>query len=78
VVIRIKSQAPSVQPLAPFPAGGDPSGPSPASGSPLVWTGPALGQASPISDDAAALAGYNSPYETKAADAALEEDPELS
>jgi hypothetical protein len=37
-----------------------------------------LGQAPPISADEAALTNYHSPYDTRPADGALEEDPELS
>jgi hypothetical protein len=65
-------------PEAPLPAGGDPSGNPPASGLPTTRRGPALGQAPSISQDAAALVGYVSPNQSRPADGALEEDPELS
>jgi hypothetical protein len=51
-----------------LPAGDDPCGSPPAPGLPATWTGPALGQAPPISPDAAGLARYHSPYSTQAAD----------
>jgi hypothetical protein len=59
VVIRIRSQAPPPSPAAPLPVGGTPAllAPGPSTG----WRGAALGQAQPISADAAGLAGYNSP-----------------
>jgi hypothetical protein len=60
VVIRIKPRANLKALMAPLPAGGDPRGPPSAPGLPLMWTGPALGQAAPISADAAALTDYKS------------------
>jgi hypothetical protein len=42
VLIRVKSQASPVQPLAPLPADGQPPSPSSAPGLPANWTGPAL------------------------------------
>jgi hypothetical protein len=68
VLIRVKSQAPPVQPLAPLPADGESPSSSPAPGLPAIWTGPAFGQAPPISADAAALANYTSRYRTRAVD----------
>jgi hypothetical protein len=64
--------------MAPFPAGGDPSGLPSAPGLPTTWTGLALGQAAPISPDAAALVGYVSPNQSRPADGDLEEDEELA
>jgi hypothetical protein len=76
VVIRVKSQIPPVQPLAPLLADGEPPSSSPAPGLSTTWTGPALGQAPPISPDAAALANYHSPYQMTAADQDPD-DPDL-
>jgi hypothetical protein len=76
VVIRVKSQAPPNQPSAPLPAGDGSQDPSSAPGLPATWKGPALGEAPPISADAAAWANYHSPYDTKAADQEPE-DPEV-
>jgi hypothetical protein len=73
VVIRIKSQAAPKALLAPLPAGGDPRGSPPASGLPLTWTGLALGQAAPISADAAARTGYRSANESRQAEGQEEE-----
>jgi hypothetical protein len=47
VTIRIKSHASPQVPAAPLSVGGPQNPPAP--GSPRGWTGPALGQASPIS-----------------------------
>jgi hypothetical protein len=74
VVIRVKSQAPPAQPLAPLPADDDPQGSPSAPGLPATWTGPAFGQALPISADTVALTNYHSPYETRVADQEPEED----
>jgi hypothetical protein len=76
VTIRVKSQIPPFQPLAPLPADGELPSSSSAPGLPAAWTGPALGQAPPISPDAAALAGYNSPNSKESA-VQEPEDPEL-
>jgi hypothetical protein len=77
VTIRVKSQAPPAQPLAPSPAGDGSQDPPSAPGLPATRTGPALGQAPPISAEAAALANYHSPYQTRAADQEPE-DPEIT
>jgi hypothetical protein len=71
VVIRIKSQASPKNPLAPLPADGSLEPPAP--GLPTSWTGPALGQAPPISADASGLVGYHSQYSGGAADQGEEE-----
>jgi hypothetical protein len=44
----------------------------------VSWTGPVLGQAAPISTEAAALVDYSSPNQTGIATEDLEEDPELA
>jgi hypothetical protein len=51
-----------------LPAGDGSCEPPPVPGSPSTWTGPALGQAPPISADAAALVGFHSQYDTIPAD----------
>jgi hypothetical protein len=61
-----------------MPAGGDPLGNSSAPGSPVTWTGPALGQAPPISAAASGLTNYVSPNQARSADDAFEEDAGFS
>jgi hypothetical protein len=63
VIIRVKSQASPGSPAALLSVDGSP-GPS-APDSPSAWKGPALGQAPPISADAAGLADYTSPYSAR-------------
>jgi hypothetical protein len=75
VVIRIKSAAAPQMLLATLPVGGDPCESSSAPGLPSAWKGPALGQASPISADAAALTGYKSQNESLQADG-QEDEPQ--
>jgi hypothetical protein len=75
VMIRVKSQSPPVQPVAPLPAGDGSCEPPPAPGLPLAWTGPALRQAPPISAAAVAFAGYHSPNQTIPADPNEPEEP---
>jgi hypothetical protein len=75
VMIRIKSH-PSLQvpPTALF--AGDPSQASPPSGPPTGWQGPALGQAQPISADAAGLVDYTSANVTRTVEGQQEEPPD--
>jgi hypothetical protein len=75
VTIVIKSRASPTVPSAPIPAGG-----SAASAQPLVspgsWQGPALGQAKPISVDAAGLTDYQSANEVRTVENQPEEPPD--
>jgi hypothetical protein len=73
VIIRIKSHAPPQVPAAPLPVDGSQNPPAP--GSPLGWTGPALGQAPVIRADAAGLTGYTSPNTTRTVEGQQEELP---
>jgi hypothetical protein len=73
VTIRIKSQVPPQVPAAPLPAD-DPRGSS-APGLSSGWKGPALGEAAPISTQAAALDGYKSPYSARTVEGQKEEPP---
>jgi hypothetical protein len=68
VTIRVKSQASPSPPSSPLPVGDGSLDPPSAPGLPTAWKGPTLGQAPPISADAAELANYHSPYQTVAAD----------
>jgi hypothetical protein len=73
VMIRIKTHAPAQHPPAELPAG-DPSQAS--SQAPSGWQGPALGQAQPISADAAGLVGYSSSNAMQTVDGQPEEPPD--
>jgi hypothetical protein len=72
VTIRIKSQAPPQNPAA----GDGLRGSSPAPDLPPGWKGPALGQAGPISAEAAGLADYTSPYSARTVEGQPEEPPD--
>jgi hypothetical protein len=60
--------------MASLPAGSN----SPVSGSPQTWAEVSLGQAAPISAEAAALVDYSSPNQTGVGTEELDEDPELA
>jgi hypothetical protein len=77
IVIRVKSLTNPQMLPAPLSAGGDPSCQSAPRAS-TTWTGPALGQAPPISAAAAGLTNYVSPNQVRHADGELQEDVELS
>jgi hypothetical protein len=72
VVIRIKSHPPMPDPPTPALVGGAPLALPPLD--PTVWHGPALGQAQPISADAASLVNYQSANSIRTVDV-QEEDP---
>jgi hypothetical protein len=75
VVIRVNIRASPKALMAPLPDGGDPRGSPSAPGLPSTCMGPALGQAAPISADAAALTDYKSANESMQVDG-QEEEPQ--
>jgi hypothetical protein len=74
VTMRIKAQAAPQVPAAQLLVGGALALPAP--GSPPGWTGPALGQALPISAAASGLVDYSSPYSARTVEGQQDDPPD--